>query len=288
MRESVTASFGAAEGDSRRGEWRRLAVFLGVGAGLFLLAVVGAAFVPRSWPDAVRRSAHPTIFVPLAIALTVRMVRADAREPGPAAPFDPRPVGRPSVRWFLLGAALACSVSVVFVVAFGLRWSANLHWSRAASAGMLWAIVLTAAAEELAFRGYALWRLIRLIGFWPAQAIVAALFALSHLTLGGYGLLPALCGTVAGSVLYGSAFARARGLFAPIALHSGWNIVQHLLLSPLEPSATPLVPVFPHVPTGGEYAGMVVIVAVVMVVSTVGILEIGRKKGQGAAPSPAT
>ena len=31
----------------------------------------------------------------------------------------------------------------------------------------------TAAAEEIGFRGYAFWRLIRLIGFWPAQAIVA-------------------------------------------------------------------------------------------------------------------
>ena len=73
---------------------------------------------------------------------------------------------------------------------------------------MLCAILLIAAAEEISFRGYALWRLSRLIGFWRAQAIIAILFALSHATLGGYSLVPALLGTVIGSVLYGVAFAR--------------------------------------------------------------------------------
>lgn len=133
--------------------------------------------------------------------------------------------------------------------------------------------MLTAAAEEIAFRGYALWRLIRLIGFWPAQAIVATLFAVSHLTLGGYTLVPALVGTVAGSILYGVVFAGTRGVAAPIALHSGWNIVQHFFLSPLSPSATPLVPIFPHIPTGPEYAAMLAIVVIVMAATTVAILR---------------
>jgi hypothetical protein len=76
--------------------------------------------------------------------------------------------------------------------------------------------------------------------------------------------------------------ARTRGVAAPIALHSGWNITQHLLLSPLDPSATPLVPTFPHVPTGREYSAMLAIVGIVMAATIVGILKsraIGRSRG---------
>jgi membrane protease YdiL (CAAX protease family) len=278
----LAEQFGAAAPDARGAEWRRLGLFLAFGTAFFLFAIVGAAFVPLGWPDAIRRSAHPAIFVPLAVALTVRMLRRDARELAPEVLFDPWPVGRMSLPWLLLGSALAGAVALTFALAFGLRWAPNLRWSGAGAALMLWAIVLTAAAEELAFRGYGLWRLMRLVGFWPAQAIVAALFVVSHLTLGGSALLPALVGNVTGSVLYGVAFARTRGVAAPIALHSGWNIAQHLLLSPLDPSATPLVPTFPHVATGREYAAMLAIVGIVMAATAVAILKgrgVGRSSG---------
>lgn len=264
---------------SRSAEWKRLGLFLAFGAAIFLLAVVGAAFVPFSWPDAIRRSAHPTIFVPLAVALMVTMLGRDARELPAAALFNPWPVGRKSIKWLLLGIVLACVVALTFVLAFGLRWTPNPRWSGINAALILWAILLTAAAEEIAFRGYALWRLMRLVGYWPAQAIVASFFVVSHLTLGGESLLPALVGNVTGSVLYGVTFARTRGLAAPIALHSGWNIAQHFLLSPLDPSATPLVPVFPHVPDGREYAAMLAIVGLVMAATAVGILK-GRPVGR--------
>jgi len=267
-----------AEPVSRRAEWRRLGLFLAFGTAIFLVAVVGAAFVPFSWPDAIRRSAHPTIFVPLGVALTVILLRKDAKDLPPAELFNPWPVGGTSIPWLLLGIALASLIAVTFVLAFGLRWTPNIRWSGASGALILWAIVLTAAAEEIAFRGYAFWRLMRLVGFWPAQAIVGAFFAVSHLTLGGYALLPALVGTVTGSVLYGVTFARTRGLAAPIALHSGWNIAQHMLLSPLDQSATPLVPVFPHVPSEREYAVMLAIVAIVMAAAAVGIHRFRRRR----------
>ena len=207
------------------------------------------------------------------------MLRKDAKELAPADLFDPLPVGRRSILWLLIGIVLASIVALMFALAFGLRWIPNSQWSRASAALILWAIVLTAAAEEIAFRGYALWRLMRLIGFWPAQAIIAAFFVVSHLTLGGSSLLPSLVGNVTGSVLYGIVFARTRGVAAPIALHSGWNIAQHFLLSPLNPSATPLVPTFPHAPTGREYGAMLAIVGMVMAAAAVWIQKsrtIGR------------
>ena len=257
----------------RAEEWKRLGLFVAIGAVFFLLAVVGTAFVPFGWPDAIRRSAHPTIFVPLGLVLTVRLLRRDAREMAPASLFNPWLVGRASVVWLILGIAIAGIVVLTFVLAFGLRWAPNAQWSGPGMVLSLWAILVTAAAEEISFRGYALWRLMRLIGFWPAQTLVAILFTLSHFTLGGYTLLPALIGTVTGSILYGATFSRTRGLSAPIALHSGWNVAQHLLLSPLNPSATPVVPTFPHTPTAWEYGSMVTIIGIVMVAATIGVLK---------------
>lgn len=89
----LAAGFGTPDLDSRAGEWRRLGLFLAGGTAVFLLAVVGAAFVPFGWSDAIRRSAHPTIFVPLAVVLTAKFLRKDAPEIAPAALFNPWPVG---------------------------------------------------------------------------------------------------------------------------------------------------------------------------------------------------
>jgi membrane protease YdiL (CAAX protease family) len=278
MTDWLAAPFGSPEPKFRGAEWRRLGRFLAIGAGIFVIAVIAAGFFPFSWPDAIRRSAHPMIFVPLAVALTVRTLRKDAMELPGADLFDPWPVGRTSFQWLVFGAALSGIVAVLFVLAFQLRWAPNERSTGANVALMIWAIVLTAAAEEIAFRGYALWRLTRLIGFWQAQAIIAILFALSHATLGGYSLVPALVGTMIGSVLYGVAFARTRTIAAPIALHSGWNIVQHLLLSPLSPTATPFVPIYPHSPTGREYIVMLAIVGTVMIAATTGLLIVGSPR----------
>jgi len=268
--ELVTRHFGTpATPRLRATEWKRLGVFLAFGVAAFLLAVVGAAFVPLSLPDALRRWAHPNIFVPLCITLTVLMLRRDASEMPVSERFNPWPVGRSSAGWFVAGVALLAATLPVFVLAFGLRWSTNGTFSGTALTLTLWGIFMTAAAEEFGFRGYAFWRLIRLIGFWPAQAIVAGLFIVSHLTLGGFALLPALVGTLTGSLLFGAVFARTQSVAAPIALHTGWNLCQHLLLSPLDPIATPLLVRFPHAPSPGEYALMLVWVGLVMVTGTV-------------------
>jgi membrane protease YdiL (CAAX protease family) len=272
--ESATRHFGTpATSHLRKTEWKRLGVFLAFGLAAFLFAVVGASFVPLGLPDTLRRWAHPTIFVPLGTLITALMLRRDVNDVPKSERFSPWPVARSSAGWLAAGVALLAATIPVFVLAFGLRWSNNGACSWTAVALTLWGIFITAAAEEIAFRGYAFWHLIRLIGFWPAQAIVAGLFILSHLTLGGYALLPALVGTVAGSLLYGAVFARTQSLAAPIAIHTGWNVAQHLLLSPLDPSATPLLVRFPHEPTPGEFALMLGWVGLVLVAGTVFVLR---------------
>jgi membrane protease YdiL (CAAX protease family) len=258
-----------ATSHQRRTEWKRLGVFLTFGLAAFLVAIVGASLVPFGLPDTLRRWAHPTIFVPLGTLLTVRMLRRDVNEIPKSEQFSPWPIAKSSAGWLVGGVALLAATIPVFVFGFGLRWSSNEECSWTAVAFSLWGIFITAAAEEIAFRGYAFWRLIRLIRFWPSQAVVAGLFVLSHLTLGGYELLPALAGTVAGSLLFGVVFARTQSLAAPIAIHTGWNVAQHLLLSPLDPSATPVLIHFPHAPSPGESALMVGSVGLVLLAGTV-------------------
>jgi membrane protease YdiL (CAAX protease family) len=267
--------FGArVPAEARLQEWRRLGIFFALGAAAFAAGILASAFVPFAWPDPVRRAAHATVFVPLILVITSRMLRRDAAVVPAAERFTPSPVARSSAAWLLMGVLQCCVVALVFLALFGLRWMSNRTFDPVASvATILWSIPLIAAAEETAFRGYAFWRLIRLFGFWPAQMIVAVLFAISHMTLGGYALLPALAGTIAGSLLYGVAFARQRGLAAPIALHIGWNITQHVLLSPLDPSATPLVLQAPHPQTSGEYVLALTVVALVLIAGMVALLR---------------
>ena len=251
-----------------------LGIFLALGVAAFVVAFVVSAFVPLGWPDTIRRSGYSVFFVPLILLITTRMLRQDALTVPASELFNPWPVARSTPMWLMIGASLSVIVALVFFVLFGLRWSLNALFRPAAFGVMtLWSIPLIAAAEEYAFRGYAFWRLIRIFGFWPTQLVVGGLFAVSHMTLGGSAVLPALVGTVIGSALYGVAFARARGIAAPLALHTGWNIAQHLLLSPLDPTATPLAPRAPHPPGSLGYAEMLSVVAIVMVVGMLVVLR---------------
>jgi hypothetical protein len=70
---------------------------------------------------------------------------------------------------------------------------------------------------------------------------------------------------------------RSRGLAAPIALHASWNVWQHLFLSPLDASATPLVPTFMHATAGWQYVAMLGVIGAAMIAATVGILQSRRR-----------
>jgi uncharacterized protein len=85
-----------------------------------------------------------------------------------------------------------------------------------------------AAREELAFRGYPLFNLNRAMGPWPAQIIVAVIFALEHV-VGGVPWLQAFLGAGVGSILFGIAALKTKGLALPIGLHAAWNFGQWAL-----------------------------------------------------------
>lgn len=85
-----------------------------------------------------------------------------------------------------------------------------------------------ASREELAFRGYPLRSLNRAMGSWPAQIIVAVIFALEHV-VGGVPWVQAFLGAGVGSILFGIAALKTKGLALPIGLHAAWNFGQWAL-----------------------------------------------------------
>ena len=79
--------------------------------------------------------------------------------------------------------------------------------------------------EELAFRGYPLRSLAYSIGSWKAQLIIALIFSLEHLA-GGYTLKQAFLGAGIGSILFGIAALKSKGIALPVGLHAAWNFGQ--------------------------------------------------------------
>jgi len=79
--------------------------------------------------------------------------------------------------------------------------------------------------EELVFRGYPLRRLDQRFGPVTAQIIMFVLFVLEH-RLSGMGWLASVIGPGAGSLLFGYASLKSRGLALPLGLHFAWNVGQ--------------------------------------------------------------
>lgn len=85
--------------------------------------------------------------------------------------------------------------------------------------------IVLAAYEEIAFRGYPMRRLLCAFSVWPTLLLIALIFAIYHVVL-GWGLIQAIVGTGAGSILFGmAAIASKNGLAFPIGVHAGWNFV---------------------------------------------------------------
>jgi uncharacterized protein len=91
-----------------------------------------------------------------------------------------------------------------------------------------WLAIITSflalsAMEELGFRAYILRTLIPVLGVWPTQLAVAALFGLWHLVF-GWPWQTVLMGVVPSGLLFGVMVVRSNGLAMPIGLHAALNI----------------------------------------------------------------
>lgn len=146
-------------------------------------------------------------------------------------------------RWALeAGAGVLGGLLIMVCSALLLRGLDGFHWVPAAlppagtvlGAGLTYTAV--AVAEELAFRGYGLQRVVAAIGAWRGQVVFALIFALVHAGNPGIqGASGALRGVallnigLAGLIL-GLAWQRTGSLALPMGIHLGWNWAQESLL----------------------------------------------------------
>jgi membrane protease YdiL (CAAX protease family) len=83
-------------------------------------------------------------------------------------------------------------------------------------------VLLAAAAEEIAFRGYAFQRLVDSIGRLGAVLAVSALFGVAHIQNPASTPLSTANTALAG-VLLAVVYLKTRGLWLPLGLHWAWN-----------------------------------------------------------------
>jgi membrane protease YdiL (CAAX protease family) len=124
----------------------------------------------------------------------------------------------------------------VMVLAAGLLWAVGgvtweldpAHSFRALGLGFA-LFVLVALWEENLFRGFLFQRLVDGLGAWPAQVILALLFAQAHWgNPGMHGATKAWAtlDIALAAVFLGLAYLRTRSLALPIGIHLGWNWTQ--------------------------------------------------------------
>ena len=140
-------------------------------------------------------------------------------------------------RLFLLGALGGCGL--MGLMALGAYLGGGFHLARNPQAGLgtllagAWLFLAVAFSEELLFRGYLFQRLCQGIGPWPAQLLVAILFAAVHWSnpgMAGATRAWASLDLVLAGILLGLCYLRTRSLALPIGLHLGWNWAQGVLL----------------------------------------------------------
>lgn len=134
-----------------------------------------------------------------------------------------------AVGW-VVSAALMGSVVVALLATRALTYHGDAGDGLAKI--LLWAVLLllSAAWEEIAFRGYGMQRLMEALGESGGILAFSALFALLHLRNPDANLLSTVNTFLAG-VLLGLAYLKTRALWLPIGLHWSWNVLMGQVFS---------------------------------------------------------
>jgi len=144
-------------------------------------------------------------------------------------------VGRLDVIWFkqlITGAGIGAALMLAPAMLLWATGQAHFSLSPGGANLLLSSLALFAAvavAEEVLFRGFIFQRLLDGLGEWPGQALIAALFLLTHVdAIQNAGLVGYLAGAniFIASLMFGLAFIRTKSLAMPIGIHFAANFVQ--------------------------------------------------------------
>ena len=131
----------------------------------------------------------------------------------------------------LAGIGMLLVVAKVITLIVGLHWALNpaFHWIDLG--GIFITVFCSAFAQELAFRGYPFFLMMRKWGEWPAQLVTAFFFGCMHLHEGmsWHDIFFVLLSTGIGSLLFGMATIRTGKIYLATGIHFGWNFLQYLL-----------------------------------------------------------
>ena len=191
---------------------------------LFIVATSAIWLVPKRFPVF-----HPVAMLGVVLGATLLFLWWDKRSP---SVLGLELSWRPPV--YLLGGLLGGALFGVVIAALlhavlPFEWTYNPAFIWKLAAASLLYLVVANGVEELVFRGYAFERLIAALGLWPAQLIVALLFAAYHL-VNGYSWQIAFTGTVIGSLMFGLVFARTGSVLAATGFHAAANWTRDLVM----------------------------------------------------------
>jgi membrane protease YdiL (CAAX protease family) len=127
-----------------------------------------------------------------------------------------------------LGLAVAVAMLAIITIVNAVFGGISMLWtgSDATRVSLLVTpvvLILSAAQEELVFRGYPLQILMKSIGVWPAIITMSSAFGLLHLRNPNATIIGAVNTMLAGLML-SIAYLKTRSLWLPYGLHLAWNV----------------------------------------------------------------
>ena len=188
---------------------------------LFLISSV-KTLVPERWGQLAWGLASSAALLPLSLVF-LRRAKLSPR----AAGLVPGPGSFPRL---LAGISMGLAVYGINILAVALI-AGPIHFARASDVNpgpialTICTILALAGMEELGFRGYSLRILNSSLGYWPAQAIVALAFGLSHIAF-GWSWANVLLGLIPSALVFGIAAIASGGLALPIGIHAGLNLAR--------------------------------------------------------------
>lgn len=190
---------------------------------LAITFVVGFATASTMGSEVWQLTAWGLISSAALIALSRFMMRSD---PGPRTTRDrapsPSSLGGFSFGVLLGVASFGAHIAIVATFAGPIRFEWVPGVGVVAASIYFLRFFATSCMEEWGFRGFALQRLTKVWGTWPAVCVTAVAFGLSHLSY-GWEMETILLGVVPGGLLWGMSAIATRGLAVPIGLHAAWN-----------------------------------------------------------------
>ena len=132
------------------------------------------------------------------------------------------------LRDFGLGIAVAIAMLAIITLINAAVGGISMVWTgsdatRTALVVTPIVLILSAAQEELLFRGYPLQVLMKGIGEWPAILAMSVVFGLLHLRNPNATIIGAVNTMLAG-VMLSVAYLKTRSLWLPYGLHLVWNV----------------------------------------------------------------